>query len=91
AAYHIVSESEKYAVMAAAQKIGENICERVRKTYEYDGKKVTVSASVGVSLYSKCGTDYGSLYRSADKALYNVKDKGKNNYEIYDKQTEVAK
>lgn len=89
AAYHILSKTEERDTTAAAKKFGTALCENIRKTYEMDNKKVCVSVSVGISVYPKTGGDYGGLYRSADKALYDVKDKGKNNFEIYEQQTGV--
>ena len=90
AAYHIVTAEEKNDVTAAARKYGSALCESIRKTYEMDNKKVCVSVSVGISVYPRTGGDYGGLYRSADKALYDVKDKGKNNFEIYENKPEVT-
>ncbi|MBQ6553947.1 MAG: GGDEF domain-containing protein, partial [Firmicutes bacterium] len=90
AAYHIVTAEEKKDITAAAQKYGSALCESIRKTYEMDNKQVNVSASIGISVYPKTGGDYGGLYRSADKALYHVKDRGKNNFEIYENEPEVT-
>lgn len=42
-----------------------------------------MSASIGVAVASAGGTDFDSLYRHADQALYQVKQKGKNGYYIY--------
>lgn len=42
----------------------------------YDGHVFTVSA--GVAVYPKDGTDYGTLFSHADKALYVSKKQGKN-------------
>lgn len=44
------------------------------------------SASIGVSKYSTDGTDYETLFKIADDALYIAKEKGKDRYIIYDAQ-----
>ncbi len=41
-----------------------------------------ISASIGVSLAPANGTDFASLYRNADAALYQTKQKGKNGFSI---------
>ena len=40
--------------------------------------------SVGYAVYPKDGKAYNELYRNADKALYYVKENGKNNYSKYE-------
>lgn len=44
------------------------------------------STSIGISQYSKDGTDYDTLFKIADAALYIAKEKGKDRYIIYDKE-----
>ena len=57
-------------------------CEAVRDSFRvnYDGEfeDRTISASIGYAFYNRDGSDFESLYRSADKALYDSKHKGKN-------------
>ncbi|MGN0667077.1 MAG: diguanylate cyclase domain-containing protein [Huintestinicola sp.] len=65
-------------------KICRRICDMVRKTYTNDsGISVTISSSVGVSLYSEHGRDFNSLYKAADIAMYLTKARGKNDFTIY--------
>lgn len=42
-----------------------------------------LSASIGVAFYPEDGTDFASLYRNADQALYMTKKRGKNGYTIF--------
>ncbi len=42
-----------------------------------------ISSSIGVSLYPMNGSDYETLYKSADIALYKTKEKGKNGYTFF--------
>ena len=41
---------------------------------------MTVSASIGISLYPQNGLTAEELIRSADKAMYRVKHQGKNGF-----------
>ena len=43
------------------------------------------SASIGISQYGKDGTDYETLFKIADGALYIAKEKGKDRFIVYDK------
>ena len=42
-----------------------------------------VTASVGISMYPKDGSDEQSLMKNADIAMYCAKEAGKNNYQLY--------
>ena len=53
--------------------------------YEEDGVKVPVHCSMGATVSEVSDTEFNSIYRKADKALYKAKDAGKNRYVIYEK------
>lgn len=56
---------------------------RCRLSYETkDGLKVGTSASVGIVI-SSGNDDYESLYKKADEALYQSKQRGKDSYYFY--------
>lgn len=44
------------------------------------------SVSVGIAQFPEDGTDFAALYNAADKALYYVKQNGKNSYHFYSDQ-----
>ncbi|KAF0103832.1 MAG: PAS/PAC sensor-containing diguanylate cyclase/phosphodiesterase [bacterium] len=48
-----------------------------------DGHALTVTASIGVSLYPHDGRDVTSLLKNADTAMYRAKDAGRNSYRFY--------
>ncbi len=52
-------------------------------TYIDDACEIPISGSVGIASYPKEGIHYEQLIQSADKAMYCVKNKGKNDYMIY--------
>ena len=45
-----------------------------------DGKNVTVS--IGAVIISQ-GQDFDRAYKTADDALYKVKNRGRNGYEVF--------
>ncbi len=45
-----------------------------------DGKERFVTASIGIAIAPHNGRDYDSLFAAADKAVYHVKNHGKNGY-----------
>lgn len=51
--------------------------------YINDNQSISVTSSIGVATYPESGQHYEQLMVQADKALYNVKEHGKNNYLLY--------
>lgn len=47
----------------------------------------SVTGSVGVSVYSRDGRDFKTLFKAADRALYAAKNHGKDRYEIFSEAT----
>ena len=65
-----------------------SLCENLRETYSDENVTVTVSASIGISIYEKDGKSFEELYRHADQALYHSKNEGKNRYTFYSGEKE---
>jgi diguanylate cyclase (GGDEF)-like protein len=45
---------------------------------------ITVSGSLGISIFPQDGTDQETLIQNADAAMYKAKSHGRNNYQLYD-------
>ena len=67
--------SRGYAVQAA-ERIRAGI--GGRPVAERDGKKVAITASIGVAYYPECAGSANELIAAADKALYRAKALGRN-------------
>lgn len=63
--------------------IAELIIEALSKSFLLDSYEVYVTASIGISLYPIDGVDAETLLKNADKAMYDAKSSGKNQYELY--------
>jgi putative two-component system response regulator len=59
---------------------------RLYDAFRVMGEDQECSISMGIALYPKDGTDYKTLSDCADQALYQAKNKGKNQYCFYEKQ-----
>ena len=59
----------------------------LRGTYTSDDVSIQVTASVGISLFPAQATTYKDLFRCADFALYSVKERGKDDFAIFDRDT----
>lgn len=61
---------------------GKFICNKVREI-PINGETNLISVSIGIAL-AEPNQDYSELYKKADKALYVVKEKGRNGFFIID-------
>ncbi len=66
----------------------ERILNKVAEPMLLEGQLVSVSASIGVTLYPDDSVDADSLLRHADHAMYTAKQLGKNRYQIFDARLE---
>ena len=59
--------------------------ELLRSAYDFMGEDMTIplGASIGAVFAPDEGTDFLTLYKKADKALYKVKQNGKHGYFVY--------
>ncbi len=69
-------------VSLVAQKAAE-IVKALDVTYEGKTRAYHLSASVGIAVSPSDGDDFLTLYKNADIALYDVKNRGKNGYMRY--------
>ena len=63
-----------------AERIASSIINQVSQTLEIDGISVKVGASIGISLYPEDGITPEEMIREADRAMYRIKEQGKNSY-----------
>jgi diguanylate cyclase (GGDEF)-like protein/PAS domain S-box-containing protein len=64
----------------AVKKIAANIIRNVSQPVSINQNEVSVSASIGIALYPDHGATSEQLMQAADKAMYEVKKSGKNNF-----------
>ena len=55
----------------------------LREDYSNGEEKVSVSASIGISIFPDNGSTYEELFEKADSALYEVKQHGKDGFKIF--------
>ena len=77
----IKSESECHLAL-------ERILAEVSTPILLGGEQVSVSASIGVTLYPNDNVDADNLLRHADHAMYSAKQLGKNRYQMFDARLE---
>jgi diguanylate cyclase (GGDEF)-like protein/PAS domain S-box-containing protein len=66
-----------------AATVAEKILAAFTRPFEFEGEIVTITASIGISLYPDDDMDASGLLKKADAAMYAAKDFGSNTYELY--------
>jgi diguanylate cyclase (GGDEF)-like protein/PAS domain S-box-containing protein len=66
----------------AAQLARKILCQFERKI-AINGHEIIASASIGIAIYPRDGTDSDELFRNADTAMYRAKELGRNGMQFY--------
>jgi diguanylate cyclase (GGDEF)-like protein/PAS domain S-box-containing protein len=69
-----------------ATRIARKILDAIRQPFRVTGREVHTSTSVGISLYPEDGSEAESLLKTADMAMYQAKELGRNNYQLFNAQ-----
>jgi diguanylate cyclase (GGDEF)-like protein len=65
------------------ERIASSLIRQISQAIRIVKYEVSVSASIGIALYPEHGSTSEDLIRTADKAMYLVKNSGKNNFQFY--------
>ncbi|MBL0699750.1 MAG: EAL domain-containing protein [Desulfosarcina sp.] len=64
-------------------KVADRVIKNLSRPILIEGHEFTVSCSMGIALYPMDGKDVETLLKNADAAMYNAKERGRNNYQFY--------
>jgi diguanylate cyclase (GGDEF)-like protein/PAS domain S-box-containing protein len=73
-----------------ASVVAEKILNRLRQPFELGGTEQHVSGSLGIALYPEDGPDPQTLLKNADTAMFHGKSLGKNTYQFFTQQMNIA-
>ena len=76
----LLTELESFDSVA---NVAQRLINELAKPYFVMGKKTFISASVGISFYPDDGVTGDILLQHADTAMYEVKNNGKNGYQLF--------
>ena len=72
-----ISSPESAAIVA------RRLLDAIPQTQVIQGNEISVTASIGISIYPGDGDDTDELFRHADTAMYHAKKRGRNNYQFF--------
>jgi len=56
-----------------------------RDTVTLEGHTITITTSIGISLYPDHGSDIDTILKTADSAMYQAKQEGRDRCRLYNK------
>lgn len=66
--------------MSGATQVAQKLLEIFTNPFQIKEQELSISASIGIALYPNDGTDFETLYKNADTAMYRAKHEGRNGY-----------
>jgi diguanylate cyclase (GGDEF)-like protein len=65
------------------EAVARHLLDAFAEPFEIDDRQLPVTASIGVTLFPHDNSDAMALLNNADIAMYQAKDKGRNNFEFF--------
>ncbi len=75
---------------AAAADVARRVLEIAASPFSVGGHALTVTSSIGIALYPQDGKDIDTLLKNADTAMYKAKDLGRNTFQFYSSEMNMA-
>jgi len=73
-----------------AARVAERIAQVISQPYTINDTVVSVTTTIGISVFPMDGDDSETLMKHADVAMYHAKERGRNGYQFYSRQIHEA-
>jgi len=70
----------------AAARVAETVLTSLSIAFLIDEQELYISGSIGIAIYPDDGTDFDTLLKKADTAMYHAKDAGRNAFRFFTDQ-----
>ena len=68
---------------ATVQDIAQKVLDKINEPIQIDATYIHLTCSIGISVINQDAKDIDELVHHADSALYNAKDFGRNNFQMF--------
>lgn len=76
----LLSDITNYDII---EKIAGALQEQIAKPVIVGGRELVVTSSIGITIYPQDGKDISTLLKNADTAMYQAKEKGRDNFQWF--------
>ncbi|MDR3436163.1 EAL domain-containing protein [Telmatospirillum sp.] len=73
----------------AASRVAEALLDGLSSPFTLDDQELYISGSIGIAVYPDDGSDFDTLLKKADTAMYHAKDVGRNAFRFFTDQMNV--
>jgi diguanylate cyclase (GGDEF)-like protein/PAS domain S-box-containing protein len=73
-----------------AGQVAQKMLAALPQPINIDGHELRVTTSIGICAYPHDGEDAETLMRNADAAMYHAKESGRNNFQFFTRQMNIA-
>ena len=73
-----------------AAQVAQKIIDTLSDPIALEEREITVTPSIGISVFPEDGSDAETLIRNADAAMYHAKEMGRSNYQFFTDQMNLA-
>jgi len=74
---------KEVTTIAQVNEAAERIIEALSRPAVINGRSLVTTVSIGVSMYPRDGADMEELLRHSDSAMYQAKERGRNNWQVF--------
>ncbi len=71
-------------------QVADKLLAGISEPVELEGQGLSVSPSIGISVFPRDGADADTLIKNADAAMYLAKDRGRSNYQFFNERLSEA-
>lgn len=82
--------SSDIADLAQVNQNSQQILELFKQPFLIDSYELFITTSIGVSIFPQNGNSVQELVKNADSAMYQAKEKGKNNYQVHSSTLKIS-
>ncbi len=86
----LLNEKSHEQAIFSASMIAKKIIHCLEQVFHVNRREVFVGSSIGISFFPEDGVSSEQLLKNADFAMYEAKNKGRNNYQFYKKEYGIA-
>lgn len=69
--------------------VADRMLNALMNLFAIEGQELSTSASIGAAIYPDDGTDFDTLFRKADMAMYQAKKAGRNGFQFFDRAADI--